>query len=278
MTVFNNVTMTVQTADAAVAIGPNDIVVATPIVVPKVRDRNTAYNAIIDLVQKRETWQATTYARSNADLYVVLQYCYAVYLAMVSDEDVAKLWKSAFDDYMAANNIGVKNSTHTLTKIVRCVFAGDRRRVSAYGLALRAAYDAKTPVVDLPDFFTSNGGIEEIRLSRSTATKTPKQKAEAAAQTVNQSVLANVRLNTTAETFDPAKVGSQHVLIVTQKADGSYDVNALLSNASAVNAALVAFYSQNKAQEDAAAVSEAQTRADNALTASIDVAAQSALQ
>ena len=81
-----------------------------------------------------------------------------------------------------------------------------------------------------------------------------------------------------ADTFDAAKVGTQHVLIVTQRADGTYDANALLSAPSAVNAALAAFYSQNKATAAIAEVVDKQVRQDNALNDAINTAAQAVLQ
>ena len=68
------------------------------------------------------------------------------------------------------------------------------------------------------------------------------------------------------------------MLIVNQRADGTYDVNALLSAASAVNAALAAFYTQSRAADAIAAELDKQTRADNALAQSIEAAAQAVLQ
>jgi hypothetical protein len=77
---------------------------------------------------------------------------------------------------------------------------------------------------------------------------------------------------------DEAKVGRQHVLIVTQGADGYFDLNALVSSDAAVNAALAALYQQQAKKVAEAAPEKQQTSNDATVTQLINVAAQSVLQ
>ena len=46
--------------------------------------------------------------------------------------------------------------------------------------------------------------------------------------------------------LDQAAVGNMRILIATQDASAKFTVNAVISSASALNAALVAYYSANK--------------------------------
>ena len=87
-----------------------------------------------------------------------------------------------------------------------------------------------------------------------------------------------MRIDALSPQLDAAKVGTQHVLIVTQTADGGFDINALVSTDAAVNAALAAYYSKNKAEAAAAEKVEKISRDSNAQQALIDAAAQSVLQ
>ena len=54
-------------------------------------------------------------------------------------------------------------SSHDMTRVVKCVFGADRRRVSAYSIALREALNQKVSAKDLVDFIEQNGGVEQIR-------------------------------------------------------------------------------------------------------------------
>ena len=127
---------------------------------------------------------------------------------MCASADTAKQLKADVERCLAEMGARYTDSSHTLTKIVKCVFGADRRRVSAYSIALRAALAAKIPTADIPQYIRNSGGVEELRLAKSPNAKTPKQKALAAAQTVDQTVIANVTLALPAETFDAAKVGT----------------------------------------------------------------------
>ena len=205
-----------------------------------------AYDRINKLSASRQHWQDTVYKTSNDMLYKILQDCYRLYDDMVGAGLTAAALREALARMLSERGIKFDKSTHTMTKIVRCVFDGDRRRISAYGLALRAALEQKVPVETLADFICEQGGVEEIRLAKSTAAVPTQDKVAAATDMLRDKQLAVLTTPALTQALDAAKVGEQHVLIVTQLADGSLAVNCIVSTQSAVNAALTAYYSANK--------------------------------
>ena len=86
----------------------------------------------------------------------------------------------------------MSTSSHTLSKIVKCVFGADRRRVSAYSIVLRTALAKNIDAAGLPDFIRENGGVEEVRLAKSPNSMTAKQKASAGAITLANKTIVNV--------------------------------------------------------------------------------------
>lgn len=225
---------------------------------PTVSDEASAANALNDLIQQRVNWQAGSYQRSNAELYVVLQRCYAIYNAMCESKPVNEAWNMAISAYLTKEGIAVKKTTHTLTKIARCVFGGDRRRISAYGIALRAAYAAKVTVADLPQYIADSNGVEELRLAKTGNSLSLKQKAERGQTAADRVTHAEVKIDSLG--LDGGKIGTKHLLIVTQAANGALIINGMVSAEGVVNAALAAYYSANKA--DIAAASEVQAQRD----------------
>ena len=124
-------------------------------------------NHFEQLAVEREAWESTVYRTNNEQLYVLLQKCYQTYQAMSGGDDEAGNLRNGLTDYINTKGYQFKSGTHTLVKIVKCVFGNDRRRVSAYGIVLRTALAKKISVIEIPDFIRSEGGVEEIRLAKS---------------------------------------------------------------------------------------------------------------
>lgn len=222
-----------------------------------------AKDRIAKLSAQRQTWQDTVYKTSNDMLYAILQDCYRLYDDMLGTSLTASALRTALDRTLTERKISFESSTHTMTKIVRCVFDGDRRRINAYSLALRAAINnkpKKVPVDELAKFIAENGGVEELRIQKSPTSMSTVAKVDLAKTDLaqrNYAVVSSIQL---VEGLDAAKVGQQHVLIVTQQADGTLVVNGIASTDSAVNAALSAYYSANKTHISAAASGETEAK------------------
>lgn len=236
------------------------------------------YAELTALVAEKKDWEANAYRTSNEQLYRLLQKCYALYKLICSQPAKAKALVEEVDRFISESGSSINSSTHTLSKIVKCVFGADRRRVSAYSLALQVALAAKVNVADIPDYIRNAGGVEELRLAKSPNAMTAKSKADVAANAVVNSEMGHIKLDALSQKLDAAKVGTQHVLIVTQGADGAFAINALVSAPAAVNAALAAYYTANKKQLEGKVVEQQQTAANASLDTCIATAAAAVLQ
>jgi hypothetical protein len=203
-------------------------------------------NHFEQLAVEREAWESTVYRTNNEQLYVLLQKCYQTYQAMSGGEDEAGNLRKGLADYINTKGYQFKSGTHTLVKIVKCVFGNDRRRVSAYGIVLRTALARKISVIEIPDFIRSEGGVEEIRLAKSPNAMTAKLKAQAGAEAVQISNLGVFASNALGSKLDAGNIGKTVVLICTWQADGSVIVRSVVQSDTAVNAALACHYSANK--------------------------------
>lgn len=204
-------------------------------------------NSIEQLVLDAEAWQNTAFKSSNEQLYGLLARCYSLYQAMSGDTDQAKALRDGLNTYINTKGYVFGKGTHTINKIVKCVFGFDRRRVSAYGIVLRTALANKVLAAQVPAFIRDNGGVEEIRLAKSPNAMTPKQKAGIAASTVVVNDLGVVSSHALSAKLDAGKIGTNTVLIGTWQADGSVVIRAVVESDTALNAALASHYAKNQA-------------------------------
>lgn len=204
-------------------------------------------SAIEGLINERLIWQENAYRTSNEQLYGLLQKCYSLYKELSGSSPEAAAERNALRDYISLKGYKFGSGTHTIVKIVKCVFGADRRRVSAYGIVLRSALNQNVNVLDIPQFIKSSGGVEEIRLAKSPNAMTAKQKATAGASTLTNQTIVNVTAPVFKESLDAGNIGKPVVLLGTWNADGSITVHSFTNSEGAVNAALVAQFSQAKA-------------------------------
>jgi hypothetical protein len=230
---------------ATLTVGSNDTVTAAP--AKSAGAVFTAnYKRIQQLIVEREVWEQGVARTCNDQLYTLLAKCYKLHSEMHGDSDAAKALRKSLSDLISLKAYRFIKGTHTLTKIVKCVFGVDRRRVSAYSLVLREALAQKLDADAIPSFISNAGGVEEIRRSKNASATTPKQKAELGKQAVSSTQLAVISDSNIAEKLDIANVGNDLVAIVTQQADGSLIVRALIHSQSVLNAALACAYTENK--------------------------------
>ena len=215
---------------------------------------NVTYSTLVTLIAERKNWESTLLRNSNDALYQILAQCYELYESMSSGENAIQR-KNALFAICEENNYSFLSSTPLITKVVKCVFGGvERRRVSVYSLVLREAMKQEISAAGLAKWIESKHGVEEIRLSASPNAKTAKVKAKlgkAAAE--NATPLATATSEALSKVVNVEKAGEQCVLLAVQNADGSFSINAVINNNAATNAALAAYYSQNKKEikEDA---------------------------
>lgn len=249
-------------AAAAETVVSNDTTATPAQAVAAIKDIRTAIDT---LVTERMYWEDNAYRTSNDQLYGLLQKCFALYKELSGSSAEAAANRNALRDYISLKGYKFASGTHTIVKIVKCVFGGmDRRRISAYGIVLRAALDKNKSVLEIPQFIREAGGVEEIRLAKAPNAKTAAQKAAIASQTVvfnNLGVVASAGLS--GYFNDTAKAGANVVLVGAWQIDGSVVVRAVVEGETAINTALASHYSKIKAiAESQAAEQKAQDTAE----------------
>ncbi len=247
-------TITTVEAIAVSTVVPTDTTATPAQAVAAIKDIRTA---IEGLMLEREQWQENAYRTSNDQLYGLLQKCFALYKELSGESAEAATQRSALRDYINLKAYKFASGTHTIVKIVKCVFGADRRRVSAYGIVLRAALAQNISALDIPQFIRDAGGVEELRLAKAPNAKTVAQKAAIASQTVVVNNLGVVSSPTLSGYFtDAAKAGSNVVLVGAWQSDGSVVVRAVVEGETALNTALASHYSKIKAIAESKAVEQ----------------------
>lgn len=257
MSVSSNSTNISSTPAAAAAVVQNDTTsnpsgtdaaktTGTVIKFPK-----SAAAVLGELIAEKDSWFNNAYKTSNDQLYVLLGKCLGLYLQLQEPTEAASKLRKELAAYIKEKFPSMPSSSHTLSKIVKCVFGADRRRVSAYSIVLRTALAKNIDAAGIPDFIRENGGVEEVRLAKSPNSMTAKQKAEAGAITLANKTIVTVTAPVFKESLDAGNIGKPVVLLGIWNADGSITVHCFTNSEGAVNAALVAQFSKAKAIAEA---------------------------
>lgn len=234
------------------------------------------YAYLDQLVMERELWEQNAYRTSNDQLYALLAKCYQMYKAMAFDTDEAKALRDGLKTYIDLKGYKFVKSTHTLNKIVQCVFGVDRRRVSAYGIVLRTALANNIAVEALADYIREKGGVEEVRLAKSPNATSPAQKATLAGGYIGLHDYGTVTSVELAQKLDAGKIGKNAVFIGVWQADGSVILRAVVESETALNAALASYYSATKAEIEKQAKATADKAIEDAKQQAINNAAATA--
>lgn len=276
---FSPVTFS-STADAASAF--SEQAQSSVIISPTAKAVNLAFTAtqkaLEQLAAKREIWEHGVYRTATIELYSLLAECYSFYKSMEGNSDSAKDKRKALDDYCKIRGFNSKKTTHSINKIIACVFGGlDRRRVSAYATAVRKALSNKVSVNEFVEYFVNAGGLEEVRLNKISNSLSPNEKIAIATQKVQDASLGNIANKSLSEKLDAGNIGKPTVLIGTWNADGSIDIRAVVESQGVVNAALAGYYSAEKAAQKNAVAEQEKESLEALKQKTIDAAAVEAL-
>jgi len=195
--------------------------------------------AIEQLVESRKHWERNELATANETLYALLQHCYALNNTMTGNDSLAKNLRKGLGNYIDQNKYKFTDSTPLITKIVKCVFGTDRKRVNAYSTAMRVALSEKISVIELPKYLKEKGGVEEVR-RQATVGKSIKVKIELGRTVLEDQILARVQSDSLNASFSTQQTEEGIVLLATREDDGSFAIRRLIQNTSAVKAALAA--------------------------------------
>ena len=204
---------------------------------PAVHTTGNIGNILGQLNSQRENWEASAYKTSNQMLYAILQQCYQLERSMQRSQ------YSELNDYCKQRGIGYNSSTDTIAKIIKCVFPVDRRRVSTYVTALRAAMQHDVEIQNLADWLERNGGVQEINLRRSANYKTDTERAAEAKQVVmHQPVLATVTSVELTALYSLKSSEDTVLLLASHNANGQFEIRQLIQTESAIKAVLSSYY------------------------------------
>lgn len=207
------------------------------------------------LASEAANWEATVYTTANEGLYALMQKCYQLYKDLTNAADVnLKYKKQGLSDYLAMNGMSGYDEKPLSQRIIRCVFGDrDRRRISTYNVALRVIIAENWAVADVPAEIAARGGVQELAMARKPGSMTATQKAELVAAVVQQHALGSVKTALTDAHAHESKIGEKFAAVLTQEADGTFTINCILQDKSAIKAALAAYY---KAEQAKAAASK----------------------
>ncbi len=206
-----------------------------------------AIGDVIDqLVTEREVWEKTDCARSNEKLYALLQNCFALHNTMVGSDALAKALRKGLVNYIEFRKYPFTDSTPLMTRIVKCVFGVDRRRVHSYATALLAAKERRIAVIELPRWLKEQGGVEEVRRSAKSGSTSMAKRVDEGKLVLQSEVLAVVHSDKLNAQFSTEKLQEGVVLLATRSDDGSFAIRKVIQADSVVKAAIASCSSLGK--------------------------------
>ena len=252
-----------QTAEASpTAERPSQFAVNIGNLLTKGNPEQSIGAAMDALVAQRVDWENNELASANDALYALLQHCYSLNNAMSGTGVASKALKKGLSNYIDNKGLKFTDATPLITKIVKCVFGVDRRRVNAYASALKVAIAEKKQVMELPKFFRDNGGIEEVRRSNTKKPKSVKDKAALGRSVLDGDVLATVSGDSLNANYSTESLEEGVVLLATREDDGTFAVRKVVQNKSVINSALATFASIGAEQEKARQLQDEQNAVD----------------
>lgn len=221
-------------------------------------ETNKAIFTLERLEEERLKWEMNELTASRQRLYGMLTDCYEFYLTMKTDKRavVREQMKKGLETFIQVRGYKFQSTSHDMNKIVKSVFGLDRRRVSAYSLALRAALKAggidtdgkvlALGIDELAGWIERNGGIEEIRLGNKNHGLSLKDRAEIAKQAIEKQPVMTISPDNKVMAFDTNDSDKLMVLLATYRPTGELEISGVVKSDTAVRAALAALYSFSK--------------------------------
>ncbi len=243
---------TTQESELKNSDGPNKFATSVGYLLTRSNPERAVGEAIDQLISERQHWENHELANSNETLYALLQHCYSLNNALSGSDFTAKALRKGLANYIQQKGYQFKESSPLITKIVKCVFGVNRRRVNAYSSALRVAIAERVAVMNLPKFFKDKGGIEEVRRQATTGkAKTMKDKVELGRAVLESNVLAKIQSDTLNKNFSNDSLEEGVVLLATREDDGSFAIRRVVQSNAAVKSALAACASVGQDKEKA---------------------------
>ena len=220
-------------------------------------------NELVQLEIDCKNWEATELAAAHARLYQLLTRAYSYYLIMKTDADKKKRddYKKALATFIELRNHKFLSTSDDMHRVVKAVFGSDRRRVSAYSIALKKALASGIPAADLASWFTAQGGVEEVRSAKSSTNTDQAPDHEKAATSLTDQVLMRIKPDAVTMPMGVEDNDKPIVLLAVYRPTGDLELKAIVNDAAVVKAAYASYYKTNKEKINAAPT-ENQPKAD----------------
>ena len=193
-----------------------------------------------------KNWEIGSYKKSNDELYQVLADCLA-FCADIGKSNSTKRINS-LKAFYELKKYSFNENASLAKKIVGAVFGNiDRRRIGTYAVVIEAAKTANITPDKLPAWIEDQGGIQEIRLSKSATFVSPTNKAQFVSEHI--SVLPSLgvfKSDRLSAKTNSDKKGQTCILLATQKTDGSFDIRELIYSSNVIKVAQVTMYKNHK--------------------------------
>lgn len=121
--------------------------------------RKTLEAELDKISEARVLWEEGTLKSANAELYAILDRCYAIFSAM--KDDTAK--RRVLNGLLTDRNMKPRTSTSLGLKVIRFVFGKEGNREQAYAKVLSIVYDLKPADQSFTAYIEQCGGVEEVR-------------------------------------------------------------------------------------------------------------------
>lgn len=188
-----------------------------------------------DLVKDRKHWEENEYLASNKVLYGLLAKC----MSLAAEITESRKKQVQLDTVLAAYKVGLTSGTPLTTKVIKLVVGKDRRRASAYSIAVRVAKKEDVTPEGLSDWLFKKGGIEEVRTDSTSSTGETSAERRERMQTLGEKVAEDAAVLATVpkSAGTPESVGPT-LILARVEADRTSTVLCFVDNETLVKAAL----------------------------------------
>lgn len=121
--------------------------------------RKTLEAELDKISEARVVWEEGTLKSANAELYAILDRCFAVFTEM--KDDTAK--RRVLNGLLTDRNMKPRTSTSLGLKVIRYVFGKEGNREQSYAKVLSIVYDLKPADQSFTAYIEQCGGVEEVR-------------------------------------------------------------------------------------------------------------------
>ena len=209
-------------------------------------------NELVQLEIDCKNWEATELAAAHARLYQLLTRAYSYYLIMKTDIKRRDDYKKALDLFIEQRKYKFLRKSDDMHRVVKAVFGSDRRRVSAYSIALKIALASGVRAADLASWLTAQGGVEEVRSAKSSTNIDQTPDHEKAATSLADQVLMRIKPDAVTMPMGVEDNDKPIVLLAVYRPTGDLELKAIVNDAAAVKAAYASYYKVNKEKINAA--------------------------